>query len=174
MKSLRWIVLVFCIGLFLAGCKDDRDALSAGDLAKDFRLDALSRDRFYLNQHVEKVVVLTFWTTWCRFCKSQMVELKSFADLPGADSLIIAAVCADPENIEDVKTVVKELGIEYPVLLDRGAQVSKKYQISQFPTTVVIDKGRKIALLRQGYSPVIMQQIKASVVSLLAGDARGG
>lgn len=174
MKSLRWIVLVFCIGLSLAGCRDDGDTLGAGDLAKDFRLETLSRDRFYLNQHVDKVVVLTFWTTWCRFCKSQMVELKSFADLPAAEGLVIAAVCADPENIEDVKTVVEELGIKYPVLLDRGARVSQKYQISQFPTTVVIDKGRKIALLRQGYNPAIMQQIKTNVVNLLAGDARGG
>ena len=41
----------------LVGCRDDGGA-GTGSIARDFRLDTLGHDRFYLNQNKGKVVVL--------------------------------------------------------------------------------------------------------------------
>lgn len=167
MKLLHKIVLVFCLAGLLVGCKKDGDKPST---ARDFRLDTLSHDRFYLNQQRGKVVVLAFWATWCRFCKGEMIELKSFADIPGAENLVVAAVCTDPENINNVRKIVKTLGVDYPVLLDRGQKVARSYRISTLPTTIVIDQAGYIRLTSRGYSPAIMRRIKAKVKSVLASN----
>lgn len=168
MRLSYGIIMVLCVAAFLCGCRDDKDTFSTDNGAIDFRLDTLKHERFYLNQYRGKVVVLTFWSTWCTICKSEMVELKSFASAPEYKNLVIAAVCNDPENIDDVKTIVQSLDINYPVLLDKKANVFKKLKMSAVPTTIVIDQGGKISLTRQGYDANIMKQIKTSVESLLA------
>jgi peroxiredoxin len=170
MRLSYGIIPALCVVAFLCGCRDDKDAFSTDNGAIDFRLDTLRHERFYLNQYRGKVVVLTFWSTWCTVCKSEMVELKSFAAAPEYKNLVIAAVCNDPENIDDVKTIIQALDINYPVLLDKKANVFKKLKMSAVPTTIVIDQAGKISLTRQGYDANIMKQIKTSVESLLAEE----
>ena len=103
MKLSPGILSAFCLAVLLLGCSDDGGNLAPGSPAKDFRLDTLSHDRFYLNQHKGKVVVLLFWNTQCTVCKRQMVDLKSLPGTLPADGLTIAAVCTDPEYIDDLK-----------------------------------------------------------------------
>lgn len=165
MKLSHNIVLVFCLSGLLVGCKENGDNPST---AKDFRLDTLTHDRFYLNQHRGKVVVLAFWATWCRPCKNEMIELKSFADMPDAENIVVAAICTDPENIDNVKGIAKQLQINYPILLDRGNKVSSKYDVSALPTTIVIDKAGKIGFKSQGFDSTIMEQLRTKVAGLLA------
>jgi peroxiredoxin len=162
------VILAICVLALLCGCRKNKDVHDTDNVAMDFRLDTLSHERFYLNQYRGKVVVLTFWSTWCTICKTEMIELKSFASAPEYKNVVIAAVCNDPENIDDVKTIVRVLDINYPVLLDKKANIFKKLKMSVVPTTIVIDQSGKISLTRQGYDANIKKQIKTSVENLLA------
>jgi peroxiredoxin len=168
------MVLMSCFAPFIGGCRDDKDAVSNKNGVLDFRLDTLGHDRFYLNQNRGKVVVLAFWSTWCIPCKSELVELKSLAAASEYKNVVIAAVCNDPENIDDVKTITKTLGIDYPVLLDKKANVFNKLKMSAVPTTIVIDQSGKISLTRQGYDANTKQQIVINVQSLLAAEKNPG
>lgn len=170
MRLSYCIILAFCATALLCGCRKSKEVSGADNGAIDFRLDTLGHERFYLNQYRGKVVVLTFWSTWCTVCKSEMVELKSFAAVPEYKNVVIAAVCNDPENIDDLKTIVRVLDINYPVLLDKKAEVFNKLKMSAVPTTIVIDQSGKISLTRQGYDANIKKQIKTSVESLLAAE----
>ena len=161
------IILAFCVIALSSGCRKNKDAPAPDNAVIDFRLDTLGHQRFYLNQYRGKVVVLAFWSTWCTVCKTEMVELKPLAAAENKN-LIIAAVCNDPENIDDVKKIVQALDINYPVLLDKKAEVFKKLKMSAVPTTIVIDQSGKIALTRQGYDANTRMQIKASVENFLA------
>ncbi len=164
------ILLACCFVGMVVGCRDDGGA-GTGSIARDFRLDTLGHDRFYLNQNRGKVVVLAFWDTQCSLCKQEMVGLKSLQEKYGSEKLVVAAVCTDPENIDEVRNIVKDLGIDYPVLLDRGAEVSRKYGVVAFPTTVVIDKTGYISLSSQGYSAAIVRRVEVKVASVLASNA---
>jgi peroxiredoxin len=164
------ITLLFCCAPFMGGCHDDKQVITIANDTVDFRLDTLNHDRFYLNQYRGKVVVLAFWSTWCTVCKSELVELKSFAASDHHKNLVIAAVCNDPENIDDVKKITQLLGIDYPVLLDKKAKVFTKLGLSAVPTTVIIDQSGKVSFTRQGYDANILKQIKTSIESLLASS----
>lgn len=172
MKSSYSIILILLgFVIFAGGCRSDKDTSArTGNEAIDFRLDTLEYERFYLNQHRGKVVVLAFWATWCNICKSELVELKLLVALPEYKNIVVAAVCNDPENIDDVKTVTKALDINYPVLLDKQAKVSKKLEISAVPTIIVIDQTGKISLIKRGYDAGTIPQIKKNIESLLASD----
>ncbi len=170
MKPFCCVILACCIIAFLGSCTDSTNTLKPGQPAKDFRLDTLTHGRFYLNQHRGKVVVLTFWATWCTTCKQELVDLKTFSDIPGSENLVVVAACSDPENISDLKTITKNLGLNYPVLLDEQAKVSQLYKAPFFPTTFIIDQSQNISFVREGYSPSIAKQLRDKVSSLLASD----
>jgi len=170
--SLYGITVVFCFAALLGGCRGKKD-LPIGGIKSgviDFRLDTLEHERFYLNQYRGKVVVLAFWSTWCVVCKSELTELKPIATAPEYKDVVVAAVCNDSENIDDVKTIVKSLAIDYPVLLDKEAKVFKELGMSAVPTTIVIDRTGKISLARQGFDAGIMRQIKKKIESLIASE----
>jgi cytochrome c biogenesis protein CcmG/thiol:disulfide interchange protein DsbE len=169
---LLFSIAVFAIGFipFVTGCRDDKPAVTNQSGAVDFRLDTLGHDRFYLNQYRGKVVVLAFWSTWCTICKSELVEMKSFAKQPQYKNLFVGAVCNDPENIDDVRAIVKSLDLNYPVLLDKKSMVFNQLKMSAVPTTIIIDQNGKVSFVRAGYDSNIMQQIKTAIDSLLASE----
>jgi len=167
---LHPLLVLAALSIFLCGCGRDSDQVAPGDMAKDFRLDTLSHKRFYLNQHKDKVVVLVFWTTWCSICKAELVDLKSLVDMSDRDDLIVAGVCSDPENADELKQIADNLNLGYPLLLDEGHGVTDRYNITAFPTTLIIDQKGVVSFFREGYSPVIADQIKTKVDHLLITD----
>jgi peroxiredoxin len=172
MRSLLYKIIVVLVSLVavLSGCGKSGDKISPGDAAKDFRLDTLTHERFYLNQQKGKVVVLVFWTTWCTVCKAELVELTSIKNMPENENLVVAGICSDPENINEVKLLAEKLNIDYPVLLDEGQTVTDRYGISAFPTTVIIDQKGVVSFVREAYDSVIANQVKTKVASLFVSD----
>lgn len=168
MKSfLHIIFILICLCVLLTSCDKDPNTTSPEEVAKDFRLDTLTHERFYLNQHKDKVVVLVFWTTWCSICKGELVELNAIKNVSENGDVVVASICSDPEDINAVKQIVESLKIEYPVLLDKGQTVTGRYMISAFPTTIIIDQKGVVSFTREGYNSAIASQLKTKISSLL-------
>ena len=160
------------LGLILSitGCGTTDNALNIGDTVSDFRLDTLTHERFYLNQHKDKVVVLVFWATWCRPCKTEMIELQSLTKRPEWKNVTVAAVCSDPENTIDAENIVRHLEITYPILMDYNSHLGNKFGVSAHPTTMIFDLRRRLSFVRVGYDSNMMAQINSKVVSLQSED----
>ncbi len=160
----------------LLGCGPPRESGAAlpGEFAPEFRLASLGGPRFYLNAQRGGTVVLVFWTTTCSACKHEMVELKSLHDELGEGGLTVAAVCADPENMDAVRRVAEGLGLGYLVLLDGGGRVAERYSVRAFPTTIIVGPEGRIRFRREGHTSGVMRQIRDKVRGLLAepGAAR--
>ena len=158
--------------LYCCGCARREIPPRIGAAAPDFRLETLDKKRFYLNEQRGKVVVLVFWTTTCSVCKGEMVELKELDRDLRSQGAVVAAVCADPEDLDAVRRIAEGLGLGYPVLLDRRGQVSADYGVRVFPTTVVVGPAGRVRLRREGYGPPVARQVRGRAESLLeAGDA---
>ncbi len=160
-------LVVFCCLVITAGCDKSRSG-QPGTLADDFRLETLSHERFYLNQQRGKVVLLVFWTTWCTQCKKELNELKNLINEMPGNSFVVGAVCSDPENINDLKRIASDWNMNYPVLLDQNAALFKKYRLRGFPSTMVIGRDGRIEMVRNGYSRLIMKQIRGKIKDLVS------
>ena len=171
MRPVINFLILFCLILLLISCGKTGGPPVIGETAANFRLNTLDHERFYLNQNKGKVVVLIFWATWCRACKTEMVVLQNFTALPGWQDVTVAAVCTDPENLSDVKSIVRNLKISYPVLLDHNARLFQKFQLTLYPTTLIIDQRQRLSFIRVGYDPAIMNRIKSKVISLARSDS---
>jgi peroxiredoxin len=122
----------------------------AGKPAPSFSLkDVLQGKEYSLSQFKGKVVVINFFTFFCGPCRDEMPDLNQIHNEfkgKGLQTLGIA-LSSDPTQI---RFLVKQLGLEYPVLIGND-KVSDSYgSISVVPTTVIIDKEGKIAQTIEG------------------------
>ena len=118
--------------------------------APNFSLkDVLQGKEYSLSQFKGKVVVINFFTFFCGPCRDEMPDLNKINnELKGKGFQTLGiALSSDPTQI---RFLVKQLGLEYPVLIGND-KVSDSYgSIAVVPTTVIIDKEGNIAQRIEG------------------------
>ena len=122
----------------------------ANKAAPNFSLkDVLQGKEYSLSQFKGKVVVINFFTFFCGPCRDEMPDLNQINnELKGKGLQTLGiALSSDPTQI---RFLVKQLGLEYPVLVGND-QVSDAYgSIAVVPTTVIIDKEGTVAQRIEG------------------------
>lgn len=111
----------------------------------DFSLEALDGKTVALSSFRGKVVLLSFWATWCGPCKQEMPAMQKLYQKLKGKGLEVVAV----DMMEDKATVsafVRTSGYTFPVLLDKTGEVggNSLYAARAIPTNYVIDKAGKI------------------------------
>lgn len=118
----------------------------------DFVLRKVANDgQIRLADAKGKIVVLSFWATWCGPCR----ELEPYFERVAArfagrnDLLFYALNCDDDESL--VLPYLKEEKPKTPALFADG--LDRLLGVSSFPTTVILDRTGKIALRMDGFDP---------------------
>jgi len=131
--TVRMLVAAVCILALTSQVWADKPA-------PDFTLkDVLTGKDYTLSQLKGKVVVINFFTFFCGPCRDEMPDLNKINnELKGKGLQMFGiALSSDPTQI---RFLVKQLGLEYPVLIGND-KVSDAYgSIAVVPTTVIIDK----------------------------------
>ncbi|MBZ5534649.1 MAG: TlpA family protein disulfide reductase [Acidobacteriia bacterium] len=126
--------------------------------APDFYLQDLAGKTVSLEGFRGKVVILSFWATWCGPCRSEFNELKTWAQdkktQGGLSDLELIAVDLDEEP-ETVAVFVQKNKLPFIVLLDHGGAVAKQYRVEAIPSLFVIDSSGQVRHFQEGYSPGI-------------------
>jgi len=89
------------------------------------------------------LVVLNFWFTACRPCRTEIPELTKFH--VAHPEVPLYGVSTDVNlPIATLKHASERLGIRYPVLHDAKGEVAGAYGVDVFPTTVVLRAGKVV------------------------------
>jgi peroxiredoxin len=118
--------------------------------APDFTLHALGGSNMRLQEQRGRVVMLNFWATWCAPCRQEMPQLSRLYDRYRASGFVLLGVNID-DDVGRASDVATKLGLKFPVLLDTDKAVSRLYDLSSMPTTVLIDRDGRVRYLHRGY-----------------------
>ncbi len=97
------------------------------------------------------VVLINIWATWCPPCIAELPSLQRFNDRYGADRFTVIAVSVDGHRAEpDVRRIVAQLGVSFPIVLDPESRVVSQLAIDGFPTTLLVARDGTIVWRRDG------------------------
>jgi cytochrome c biogenesis protein CcmG, thiol:disulfide interchange protein DsbE len=131
-----------------APAADRRAAPAIGYPAPDFTLTTLSGEEFKLSSLRGRPVVLNFWATWCPPCRAELPELKAAGERYAGQVAVIAVNQAETEAT--VAKLAPELGLTFPVPLDKSGAVSRLYRVRSLPTTFFIGRDGIIRQIQSG------------------------
>jgi thiol-disulfide isomerase/thioredoxin len=143
------------------------DSLKEGDAAPMFVLrDIKTDDGVYLRDYTgkelrrasknkeRKVVVLSFWATWCQPCKEEIPRVtKLAAALKEKPIQFFLVNTMEDRSITDdsIRTFYRTRGYTLPCLLDMTGRVGMRYNARVLPLLVVIDKQGVIRKIMRGF-----------------------
>ena len=124
--------------------------IAPGALAPDFTLRTLGGPNLRLQEQRGRVVLVNFWATWCAPCRQEMPHLSKLYDKYRASGFVLLGVNVDDDTKNAVELAAK-LGLKFPVSLDNDKKVSRLYDLSAMPSTVLIDREGKVRFVHRGY-----------------------
>jgi thiol-disulfide isomerase/thioredoxin len=127
-----------------------KDALVVGRPSPRFELEKLTGGRLTLSEFRGRPIVINFWASWCKPCRTEMPDLiRAWRANAGALE-VLAVNLTDQENRADVTRFVDELALPFPVLLDVRGKVRELYALVLLPTTVFVDSAGLVRTVHSG------------------------
>jgi thiol-disulfide isomerase/thioredoxin len=105
-------------------------------------LDGASLD---IKQLRGKVVLVNFWAVWCPPCRKEMPSMtRLMTKLSGKPFAILGV--NEGESPDEIRTFLKQVPVNFPILLDTDGEHLKPWQVFAFPTSYVVDKQGRLRL----------------------------
>jgi thiol-disulfide isomerase/thioredoxin len=137
---MKKIILILAM-LFSASILN---ATKPGQMAPNFTAQTLNGKQVSLEQFKgKKVVWLTFWATWCPYCKKEIPALKELQKKYGDKIEILAINIAYNDSIEKAKAYKKKYNLPYDIIFSN--EITRLYEVRGTPTQVVIDVNGRVA-----------------------------
>lgn len=139
------IILVLNFGISSQG-QDVSNFIKYAPAMKDLS----SGKEVHLKDHLDKVMVLEFFETWCPSCIRAIPELnKLYSNIQNDTKLrnkvvfysILSSSSGDEKSI---KEFIKNRRISYPVLFEAKPQLSYNLGVKYIPTIFVINQGKVV------------------------------
>jgi len=146
--SRRWSLALAL--LLVGGTGTAQAAVQASAIAPDFTLRSVGGSNLRLAEQRGQVVLVNFWASWCGPCRQEMPQLDRLYQKYRSSGFVLLGVNVD-DDARKAGDVAAKLGVTFPVLLDTDKAVSKLYDLSTMPSTVIIDRDGKVRYLHRGY-----------------------
>ncbi len=167
------ILLVGSAGCTSHSVSAQTSARQAGDrkAAPDFALKDADGRTVHLSDYRGKVVVLDFWATDCEPCKLEVPWLMDFERAKRDRGFAVLGVAMDERGWEVVKPFLRELGVNYRVVLGDEKTSDQYGGIEAIPTTFLIDRNGRVYKAHVGLTP---KKDFDNEIETLLNDGRAG
>jgi len=141
-------------------------SITPGAPAPAFQLHSAASTDLSLGDLKGQVVLINFWASWCGPCRQEMPVLEQLYKKYKAAGFTLVGVNVEPKSA-DAEGFLKSTPVSFPILFDPDSKVSKLYEVSGMPSTVILDRAGKVRYIHHGYKPgeesEYLDQIRALV-----------
>ncbi len=167
MKILSTLVLVLAFSIASFGQQ------SVGVSAQNFNQTNLRGENIELAGLKGKVVILTFWSTKCQICVSEMPELNKLVDKYNGQSVEFLGITMN--NQQMVESFLKKKTFKFNIL-PNGFGVVLQYAPRDgngrlnmgFPAHFIVDQSGRVVLLTSGFDRT--DKLDSTIAQLLRSE----
>jgi len=132
--------------------------------APAFSLEDTDGKMVSLEDYKGKIIILDFWTTWCRPCRMEIPFFIEFQNEYADDGLEVIGISLDNQRTA-VKGFIKSMKINYTILYGNREVAMDYGNVTSIPTTFIIDRSGCITKKLVGYHS--KQQFEELISDLL-------
>jgi thiol-disulfide isomerase/thioredoxin len=161
--------------VFLLLAAGAQAAPDVGDTPPDYIGKTVDGVPVLLSQHAGKVLVVSFWATWCPYCLKELPILNGIQKVAGKEHMHVVAINTEERAV--FRKVVRALSmLDLHLTYDPDESARKSYGVKGIPHMVIIGRDGKIQSLYRGYSESSLEQIVADINLAMAAPkpALGG
>ena len=134
---------------------------------------------FRLSSLKGKVVVLSFWASWCLPCRVEMPELAEFAVSWNADKTRTKDVVYVAVNVKDEPGVLTPLSKDLrfknvQFAMDPDGKLAEQWRVEAFPTTYLISPDGTILDAITGYNDGLKYRLRLALKPYLPPASGAG
>jgi thiol-disulfide isomerase/thioredoxin len=133
--------------------------------------DALGRDRagneIRLSQHKGKVVIVSFWASWCGPCRRELPVLGEVQKAVGRDHLEVIAVNYKESRRDFVNVIRANKDVDLTYVHDSRGNISDSYGVETLPNMFVVAADGRVAHVHRGYSAEMLEGFIKEILQLL-------
>ncbi len=119
-----------------------------------------------LEQYRGKVVVVTFWASWCTYCLRELPVLNTLQEHAGGLLQVIAVNVED--SAADYRVMMRQMK-QYSITQARDARgsIAETYGVNAYPNLWIIDREGRIAAHHRGYDENTLGRIVDEINAIL-------
>jgi peroxiredoxin len=158
MRRILLLCLVGLVGFAIYQVSTDTGGKPVeGEEAPDFTLTTLDGKQRSLSDLKGKAVMINFWGTWCPPCKTEMPAIQQAYMINKSKGFEVVSVNIR-ENDLPVSNFAQQMGLTFPIWMDKDREVVKQYKIGPIPSTFFINRDGVIEKKIEG--PLELSQLQ--------------
>ena len=146
--------------------------VKAGQMAPAFAVKTLRGKSVSLAKFKGKIVLLDFGAVDCPPCRIEMPELEKFHKKYAGKGVVVLGLMEMNPKPGEVRKLFKKVGVTYPVAIDSGEKIGKRYGLEAHPTTVLIDRSGKVVKAESGFVRGDEKEMEKALLALLNTDTK--
>ena len=131
-----------------------------------------------VSSHHGKVVVLSFWASWCGYCLKELPVLEKIQRVLGKDRIEVIAINIDKNRGDYLKMKRQLKTFELTMARDENHVAADQYGANALPFLVMVDRSGRVAHTWKGYPgsklDLIVEQINGLLDEPAERRAAGG
>lgn len=126
---------------------EDERRIEPGVPAPDWTLETASGSAFRLSELRGDIVVLSFGASWCALCRDLAAAYAALPEQAASERVRFLNLNAWESPEVDPGPIVREWGLDAPLLL-RAERIASDYKLASVPALFVVDAAGDLALVR--------------------------
>lgn len=160
----------FLLSLSLLSAQALAAVPTIGDMAPDEFGRTITGDIPKLADFQGKVVVITFWATWCGYCMKELPVLEGL-QRAGKNNVQVVAINTEERDVFRQAERALRSSVTMKLTYDAGGKGAKLYDVKSYPYLVIIGRDGKIIDVHHGYAESMLPKILDAVNLAIATPA---
>lgn len=133
---------------------------SIGQKAKTFSEISILKETINTKKMEGDLIVYNFWFTTCAPCKAEIPKLNELKQKYKGKNVHFIAVALDSEY--KIATFLKTTPLYYDIIPE-GRYISEKFDVTAYPTNIIVDKNGIIQFYETGYKSDILERMSFAI-----------